>query len=67
MQVQSALSRRAKEVTVAKLVDGLENSIAVFGVKFNKVSVSILGTSLQPHAIGNPAVVVSHRLTNACR
>lgn len=39
LQVHSALSRKQKEVTVAKLVDGLQNSIAVFGVKFNKISV----------------------------
>lgn len=39
LQVRSALSRPQKEATVAKLVEGLENSACVFGVRYKGVSV----------------------------
>lgn len=40
LQVRSALSRPQKEATVAKLKECLDSSAAVFGVRYNKVSVS---------------------------
>ena len=39
-QVRSALSRPQKEATVTKLKESLDSSAAVFGLRYNKVSVS---------------------------
>ena len=39
VQVQNALSRKGKEVTVEKLTTAFEESTAVFGIKFKKLSV----------------------------
>lgn len=44
LQVQNALSRKGKEETVEKLTKAFEESSAVFGIKFNKLSVSFVFT-----------------------
>ena len=46
MQVQNALSRKGKEAAVEKLTAAFEESTAVFGIRFQKISVSV---HLRPH------------------
>jgi hypothetical protein len=40
MQVQNALSRKGKEAAVEKLTAAFEESTAVFGIRFQNISVS---------------------------
>ena len=40
-QVQNALSRKGKEAAVEKLTAAFEESTAVFGIRFQKISVSV--------------------------
>jgi ribosomal protein L10 len=41
LQVECAISRATKEKRVAELEEALKNSSVAFGVRYNKVSVSV--------------------------